>query len=570
MKARIQRIEINNFKAFRQFHLNLDGRHLLLYGPNGSGKSSLYWALYTFLQSGRKSSISKYFDPADKERLLNIYEDERANPGSISITFRGQKSKIDTTYTITLSEHSTKGKPDITKAELASDFVTYRFFFGFSDFKNSQDFDLWPLFLQEILPFCRSTSGTNPLEAWQDIESEEANPEAYKGRAGAQAYDSFRRATVKFANILDPIVDSISRRAQEFYDEFFSVDDPGKVELQLIVKQRPKFEGSDRASAKFTHPVIEFGIRVDGKQILRPQSFLNEAKMTQLALSIRFAASLVNLHESDIKLLVLDDLLVSLDMSNRMRVVEILFSKDFVPYQKFILTHDLGLFQELRRHIGSRHSDWQYVTLRGNAQQGPFVNVAKSDLEVAQDYLSNDQLAECGNRLRKCVEEVLEQFLIIARDKTLHGDLISRGEFASLESKINEAKGLLCQQALNDFAAVLQSDFTADEFAAILSEEGIDPTKIVATDSKKKGKIIARLMAARKQLQDTTLHLLTDQARKQLNAAKLLDEIKKIKNRILNPASHAGVTPLYTKEAEDAIKVVDQLRVTLDAVLPTL
>jgi hypothetical protein len=209
-------------------------------------------------------------------------------------------------------------------------------------------------------------------------------------------------------------------------------------------------------------------------------------------------------------------------------------------------------------------------TVRGNAQQGPFVNVAKSDLEVAQDYLSNDQLAECGNRLRKCVEEVLEQFLIIARDKTLHGDLISRGEFASLESKINEAKGLLCQQALNDFAAVLQSDFTADEFAAILSEEGIDPTKIVATDSKKKGKIIARLMAARKQLQDTTLHLLTDQARKQLNAAKLLDEIKKIKNRILNPASHAGVTPLYTKEAEDAIKVVDQLRVTLDAVLPTL
>jgi len=369
MKARIQRIEINNFKAFRQFRLDLDGRHLLLYGPNGSGKSSLYWALYTFLQSGRKSSISKYFDPTDKERLLNIYEDENTNPGSISITFRNQKTKNDTTYSINLSNHSTKGKPDITKAELASDFVTYRFFFGFSDFKNSQDFDLWPLFLQEILPFCRSTSGTNPLEAWQDIESGKANPGAYKGRAGSQAYDSFRRATEGFASILDPIVLSISSRAQNFYDEFFSNNDPGKVELELIVKQRPKFEGSDRSSAKFTHPVIEFGIRVDGKQIHRPQSFLNEAKMTQLALSIRFAASLVNLHDSDIKMLVLDDLLVSLDMSNRMRVVEILFSKDFASYQKFILTHDLGLFQELRRHIGASHSDWQYVTLRGNAQK---------------------------------------------------------------------------------------------------------------------------------------------------------------------------------------------------------
>ncbi len=71
MKARLQRIEIKNFKAFREFTLDFDGRHLLLYGPNGSGQSSLYWALYTFLQSGRKFSISKYFDPSHDERLLN-------------------------------------------------------------------------------------------------------------------------------------------------------------------------------------------------------------------------------------------------------------------------------------------------------------------------------------------------------------------------------------------------------------------------------------------------------------------------------------------------------------------
>jgi ABC-type dipeptide/oligopeptide/nickel transport system ATPase subunit len=49
---------------------------------------------------------------------------------------------------------------------------------------------------------------------------------------------------------------------------------------------------------------------------------------------VRFAASLLNLHESDLKLLVLDDLLVSLDMSNRMKVVEILLSDTFANYQK--------------------------------------------------------------------------------------------------------------------------------------------------------------------------------------------------------------------------------------------
>ena len=82
MKSRLHKIEIKNFKAFREFTLNLEGRHLLIYGANGAGKSSLYWALYTFLQSARKpkNSIAKYFDPAGLESLLNIHEQNQPAP----------------------------------------------------------------------------------------------------------------------------------------------------------------------------------------------------------------------------------------------------------------------------------------------------------------------------------------------------------------------------------------------------------------------------------------------------------------------------------------------------------
>ena len=38
MKSRLHRIEIQNFKAFREFSLNLECRHLFVNGLNGSGK----------------------------------------------------------------------------------------------------------------------------------------------------------------------------------------------------------------------------------------------------------------------------------------------------------------------------------------------------------------------------------------------------------------------------------------------------------------------------------------------------------------------------------------------------
>src|SRR5205085_5229300 len=165
-------------------------------------------------------------------------------------------------------------------------------------------------------------------------------------------------------------------------DTHFSKDDPKKVTLKLGLTTPPSSSGERQQDFRFVEPVVGFGIQIDGKTINRPQSFMNEAKMTQLALSVRFAASLVNLHESDLKLLVLDDLLVSLDMSNRMKVVEILLSDTFANYQKIILTHELGFFEEIRRRIGFSSPDWGFYRMPTPSTMVP----CKSEMEVAQEY----------------------------------------------------------------------------------------------------------------------------------------------------------------------------------------
>ncbi len=550
MKSRLHRIEIRNFKIFRDFSLNLEGRHLLVYGPNGSGKSSLYWALYTFLQSARKNTpdVAKYFDPANPQRLLNIHEQAEAipTPGEIALTLRDTATMIDTTYRISQADHSTHRQPAILKGDLASDFITYRFFFGFSHFSNSEKFDLWPLFEKEILPFCVSTGGKVPLDSWNAIKSENPNPHNYSGYAGTDAYSSFTRKTGEFAAMLPGIVDSISNEAQRFYDKHFSSDDPAKVTLKLGVTTLPSAAGSNQNDFKFARPVIEFGIQIDGETIHRPQTFLNEAKLTQLALSVRFSASLVNLHESDLKLLILDDLLVSLDMSNRMKVVEILLSDQFANYQKIILTHDLGFFREFHRTIADNHTDWCFKKLQGNSKDGITIKEEKSPIEKAEDYLNNHDLEEAAACLRKAAEDSAQRFRKVAL-----GEITPPGEFHSLTENLRAARNKLREKIPTSLYEKVLNGIPEEHRDKLVRLNDDDIDTDAALDAAAKGK----LKCQRKRL----TQFLSDFGWQHLQTIEILDAILRMTDRVLNPAAHWGEPALYDAEVRKALSLINRL-----------
>jgi hypothetical protein len=547
MKTRLQKIEITNFKAFREFALNLEGRHLLLYGANGAGKSSLYWSLYTFLQSAAKPTpgVAKYFDPSDDQRLLNIHEDAVSKPGEIAITLRDTSTRNDTIYRISFTDHGTRNQPAILKGDLASDFITYRFFFGFSHFSNKVSFDLWDLFEKEILPFCVTTGGggRTPNQMWDAIKDENPNPYASRGLGGTYAYDEFRANTQAFAAILPGIVDGISTEAQAFYDRHFSGGDKAKITLKLGVTQNVAANGSSLHDFSFTRPKIEFGIKVDGTTIGRPQSFLNEAKLTQLALSVRFAASMVNLHESDLKLLVLDDLLVSLDMDNRMKVVEILLGPDFESYQKIILTHDRGFFEEFRRVIGERHSEWCFRSLIGNSKDGISEKIEKSPIERSSDYLQGHDLEAAAIQLRKAAEQAADNYLRMATGKAPKPD-----EFHSLSDKLNKARRILENklpiEAFNNVCRGVPENYRTK----IISVNDADIDSDATLDSAAKDLV--------KEQRTKLKAFMNHQAWKSLEVYELLERIIRMKDRVLNPAAHWNETPLYDAELKKALRLV--------------
>ena len=553
MRARLHKIEIRNFKAFREFTLNVEGRHLLVYGDNGAGKSSLYWALYTFLQSARKpkNSIAKYFDPAGQENLLNIHEkDPTGKPGEIVLTLRDVATKNDTTYRISQADHGTHNQPAILKGDLASDFITYRFFFGFSDFRNSEKFNLWPLFEKEILPFCVSTGGKVPLDAWRLIKHENPNPNGYSGLAGTDAFDTFHRNATSFAGILPGIVNSISTEAQQFYDRHFSKGDPAKVTLKLGVTTLPFSSGGNQQSFQFAKPVIEFGIQIDGKIVNRPQAFLNEAKLTQLALSVRFAASLVNLHDSDLKLLVLDDLLVSLDMSNRMKVVEILLTDAALAnYQKIILTHDLGFFREFRRTIGASHPDWSFIRLVGDPATAITCQTEKTELQKAEEYLHGHSLDEAAVCLRKAAEDMAKRYREWAERKKL-----PPGKFFTLTENLRAAKNKLLEKIPTQLYDRILHGTPEPHREHLIPANDDDVDALTGLDAADRGK----LKAQRRNLRS----LLKDESWKVMENVKLIDEVLNTTERVLNPGAHGGDSPLYEHEVQKAVDLVKQLEST--------
>jgi len=176
-----------------------------------------------------------------------------------------------------------------------------------------------------------------------------------------------------------------------------------------VTYQTDHFRSARKLEGLRLQPDISFR----GNQLDRPQLFLNEARLSGLALALYLGGRLacVPTGESQaLKLLVLDDVLVGLDHSNRLPVLDVL-ALHFANWQVVLLTHDRSWYEITLAHVAE--SAWRSVEIYEGSAEGvapvPIVRnaedrPAKDLLKKAKELLITPYLEASANYTRQAFE----------------------------------------------------------------------------------------------------------------------------------------------------------------------
>lgn len=446
----IKKIEITNFKyAHDTFRIELGNnkkKNLLLYGENGCGKSTIYWALYTLYQSYFKENaddVKKYFDTNNHQNLLNRYH-TLPHSSLIEVEY-GNTLGSTKNLKISLNDTNLVRSVDsfVQDTATSSDFMNYKALSSFFDFRNSMATDIFPFFEKELLPLLDLTDKCQHIlddgetvtsyagEWWSYLLS--VPQELPKNQDGwldksSEAYSKFIIALNDFNSRLETQLHNLETDTKDILSNIFKVSDVDikfelkNAEFDLTWPEHPEFSDEKLHSPQILIKAIlnRPNIPVEEKKhIAHPKTFFNEAQLTKIALALRLALfeersnpSIANCNA----LLCVDDMLISLDMANRMCIIDILmdYSED---YQVIVMTHDKAFYNIFQMEIERKKkaSEWLYkqmfipVNNVPNPIPEPTIVDDNDNLQKAVFHISQYDFAAAGNYLRKECERTLQR-----------------------------------------------------------------------------------------------------------------------------------------------------------------
>ena len=294
---------------------------------------------------------------------------------------------------------------------------------------------------------------------------------------------------------------------------------------------------------------IDFEIEYAGKKLDNHSQNLNEAKMSALNSAIYFSSVLEK--KPDIPILVLDDLMISLDMSNRDKMLDFLLDKSNFDesYQILIFTHDRAFFEMAKRKLDRKElGKWKYFEMfleiekkDGNLLELPFVKEFSQPYgysELANSHFKNRDYPPTANYLRKEVERLIDKYL----------------KLDNLDEKMTLAKLKNNNEHVRKFAKESQEIIIKlDKLKNISSI----PEVSRITKCKQFADELIKLLEKNKYIVDNF----------KLEENEMLDRVHFVLKDILHPQSHHDLTkPLYKKELEEALEVLKVFREQVDAI----
>ncbi|MFC2128310.1 AAA family ATPase [Bacteroidota bacterium] len=413
---KIQKVKIKDYKAFYGKHeINVAGKNLFVYGENGSGKSSFYYALKDFFQSSNEKII---YDETE-----NIFLTKRQKgKGYIQLTFNPDKdgTVTDKTYTLKKNFKNTyaAGDTSIRDAVKLKSFLTYKHLLDIHHIKKDKEIDLFDLLVKGVLKHFKSVAitGNKELgELWSDFEKATAKPLEGRRYNITQKRLDVNAAINIFNNAFKKLfqegsIENILTYAQPILNKFGH-----NIELKLnYTEAKPT---ANYASFERNHVCVK--IKYLNKEIDKPHIFLNEARLSAIAISIYLGMIKRHIQGLPCKILFLDDIFIGLDIGNRLPFLKILDS-DFSAYQVFITTYDKPWYEFVKSSYLNNNAAWKsYEFYARRSRKGFEIPILREDksnshvqnyIDTAEDYFNSGDNKAAGVYLRSAFEFILKRY----------------------------------------------------------------------------------------------------------------------------------------------------------------
>lgn len=387
---RIKKISISGYRAFPPYkptslEINLGdtGKNLLLYGENGSGKTSLFRALRDLFDTSPT--------PRDYATVRNIFHQDEDDSVVVSLT-----SGTPDEYRWEVGEPHPKTTGDSFHAFARTClFLEYRDLLQTNFVHRTGAPNLFDLLVNVVLP--ELPAPTRPLKE-SVIAMRDALP---RGRRSKNPIRRANQAAERFCTALSGQLPELVRES----NRLLTVLQP-RTTIRLTP---PAAITYDKGRHDYDGQALTLGVELNGQLITEPQHFLNEARLTAIALALYLAAArLTRVGRPGI--MVLDDVLIGLDTSNRIPLLQLLQS-EFGDWQVLLLTYDHVWF-DLAREYTERAGGWEYREMylipgAHAASDRPDIRASLGALKRAEAHLGANDYMAAAVYLRSAFESKL-------------------------------------------------------------------------------------------------------------------------------------------------------------------